>query len=510
MKSLARRMLAGPLAGGRPWPNYNFADFPDGPLPATMLGSTWAISSGKAVNSPTLGAEVLTNGDMETGDPPTGWSAVNSVLDGVADPRTGSAGAQSLSIANNGANYGYAQKAITTTQYGIIYVDAWLKNVSCNMQLTVPGATGLALPTTSAGTWIERKGTFYVTVASGALVRLTNASNTNGQESRADDISIKYHTLSELFSTVYRVHGSPMTIKAKYTIPDGSWGGVVARLDSRGNPQNLIVAFHDKTNIHLMTMIGGAWQTQLINTATTYVAGAIVEIRQTGATTYQLWYNGSQVGTDQTIDNAAINNNAFFGLFGPYGGAGAGSFFCSPNSVNPNRYLALGDSITAATASWIYLLCSDPSQSADLINRAVAGSHIMNDYAENLTNQIAAAASDDVTKVFIMMGTNDDDAGDMEAMQTLLETQLAVLKADHPNAEICYLNVLPRWTDNTGATPVDKANIRAAIVAACNTVGVTLWDTLTSPWISADQTSDGLHPNATGHAAIAGEVLTRI
>ncbi len=517
MKGLATMLVSGLRIVGSdaaaPAFRFDFSPLPDGSPPSQFTGGTWSVSNGLLINSPDLGAEALENGSMETGDPPTGWSSAGStaVLDGVANPRPGSAGSQALSLVNNGANYGSAQKAFTTVQHGIIFLDAWIRNVTCNTQITVPGAVGQPVSTSGAGTdWVERKSTFYVTTAAGALFRLTNANNTAGFEARADDASVKYHTLSQLFCTLPRLPRSPMTVKSSLTIPVGSWGGVVAHLDSQLTPQNFVLAFHDRTNIHLLTMVNGVWQAQLINVANTYVDKAIIEIRQTGPTTYQLWYNGSQVGADQTIDSPALNTNIYHGLFGTYGGVGAKNFVCDGNDRNPNRFLVLGDSISAATGSWAYSVCSDYNWTADLTNLAVSGAHIMNDYAENLTNQVAAAANVDATKIFIALGTNDNNAGDMSAMQTLLETQLAVLKADHPNAEIYYLNVLPRWTSTSGETPVDKSHIRATILAACSNVGIPVWDTFEMPWLMPGQSTDGLHPNTAGHVTIALEVLTRL
>ena len=108
------------------------------------------------------------------------------------------------------------------------------------------------------------------------------------------------------------------------------------------------------------------------------------------------------------------------------------------------------------------------------------------------------------------MGTNDDNAGNMTTLQATAEAQIAALKVSNPTAQIYWLNVLPRWTNSGGGTPVDKANIRTAIAAACTAQGITCWDTLTTPWITAAQTSDGLHPINAGMDAIVTQVYARI
>ena len=130
----------------------------------------------------------------------------------------------------------------------------------------------------------------------------------------------------------------------------------------------------------------------------------------------------------------------------------------------------------------------------------------MNDYTENLTKQTGESASDDASIIIIHMGTNDDNAGDMTALQAMVETNLASLKVTNPDATIYYMNVLPRWTDTGGGTEQDKSNIRAAIAAACAAQSITCWDTRTDPWITAADTTDGLHPNAAGNVKIADRV----
>jgi lysophospholipase L1-like esterase len=95
----------------------------------------------------------------------------------------------------------------------------------------------------------------------------------------------------------------------------------------------------------------------------------------------------------------------------------------------------------------------------------------------------------------------------MMALQAKVESNIATLKSSNPNAVIYYLNVLPSWTDNTGAVAVDKSNIRATISAACAAQGITCWDPYTVPWITAADTVDGTHMVAAGARKIADQVL---
>jgi hypothetical protein len=285
---------------------------------------TWSISSGKLINTPVLGDELIVNGNMETGDPPTGWTAIGSVLSAQADERTGGSGTKCLRVANSGAAYGKGRRGFTTTLGAIAYLKGWLKKGTVSASLDIAGAAGGQIQYETAGVWTERKMCWRITVGAGAQVGCNNASSIDGGYSHHDDVSVQYHTLAECIKG-WRVSGAT-TVRAKLTIPLGSWGGVVHKLDSDTNPQNFILAYHDRTNAYLLTYIGGTWN-QLVGAAAAYGDGRIIEIRQTAPTTYQLWYNGAQVGTDQTIDNAALNNNQYGGLFATYGGVAFENFF---------------------------------------------------------------------------------------------------------------------------------------------------------------------------------------
>lgn len=81
-----------------------------------------------------FGPELVSNGDMEAGSPPTGWSwnAVLSTLSSVADPRTGSGGSKSLDVAiTTGQTYGSAYVTPSAIQVGNKYrLSFWSKMYS--------------------------------------------------------------------------------------------------------------------------------------------------------------------------------------------------------------------------------------------------------------------------------------------------------------------------------------------------------------------------------------------
>ena len=174
------------------------------------------------------------------------------------------------------------------------------------------------------------------------------------------------------------------------------------------------------------------------------------------------------------------------------------------------RFVILGDSIDSWDSfplGWVQKLREGHNSSDNIMfNHAVTGHTIIT----NMDAQVTAAASEAADVIIIKLGTNDNEAGDMNALQAEAEENLAELKSNHPGADIYWMNVLPRWTDVGGGTEEPKTNIRAAIAAACTAQSVTCWDTYTTPWITAADTSDGLHPTAGGMTKIYNEVEARV
>jgi lysophospholipase L1-like esterase len=170
----------------------------------------------------------------------------------------------------------------------------------------------------------------------------------------------------------------------------------------------------------------------------------------------------------------------------------------------------LGDSITRVFYSSPWSIQTvfeyEGGNKITLMSHAVSAKGIMT----GMDAQTEAAASDDADIIIIALGAVDDNAGDMVALQAEAEENIAELMLSNPGAAIYFMNVLPLWTDSSGETEQDKSKIRAAIDAACDAQNITCWDTYSSPWITVEDTTDGVHPNAVGHTKIANQVLLRI
>jgi hypothetical protein len=174
------------------------------------------------------------------------------------------------------------------------------------------------------------------------------------------------------------------------------------------------------------------------------------------------------------------------------------------------RISVIGDSIPASPGNTygfpILLTKSYNYGNVYLMNHAVSGQSIMT----HMDTQVTAAASDNADIIILQLGVNDNEAGDMVALQAELEENIVELQTSNPRATLYYMGVLPIFSGSGAHDPVPKPNIRGAQRAACLATGITFWDTYTDPWISYTDTVDYTHPNAGGHQKILAQIKARL
>ena len=290
-------------------------------------GANWDIQTNKARNSPTAGTAIIggdtLNGNMETGDPPTGWSAGGgTVIDGVADERTGGMGSQSLDVARAGSNYPSSGRSCTTVVGTWYLFTAWKRNVDST------GGISLQLSDDSTGAWFSGDAFSAVTdwaqviavaraegTAAQVVFDVDATGDPNGVSGRGDDVILAPLTLSDLISGADYGY-SDVLVNADLAVTASTQAGVVACLDSLATPANFLLAYHDGTNAHLEKCVAGTY-TSLISTAATYAANAPIRIIKDG-TSVDLFYNNAKIGTTQTVSDAGIISNTIHGTFSTY------------------------------------------------------------------------------------------------------------------------------------------------------------------------------------------------
>ena len=263
---------------------------PDGQVVAVLAwtGATWAIVSGKAVNTPNLGADVVVNGDFDTDTDWTkgaGWSIAAGVASATAASSDLTAVVAPLTLGQ------WYQVQFTLSSF----VGGTVRPILGGTNQNLYGANGTHVLTGRAG------GTSLVFTAASATLSI-------------DDVSVKPLILSELFASVNSVSTPDVHIRVAITLdgaPLGKATGIVLNLDSVSSPANLILAWLDgRGNAHLDECVAGVW-TSKIAAAITYSAGALLYVIRSGTSAW-MFYNNAQVGTVQTMTE---NTNKLFGMF---------------------------------------------------------------------------------------------------------------------------------------------------------------------------------------------------
>lgn len=284
-------------------------------------GATWANAAGKASNTPGVGSELVTNGDMETGDPPSSWTTVGATASQVADERTGGGGSSSMNIAYS-ASAQYTHQTVVNAIGSWHILSYWQKKQSGTQSIVFLGVRQTAAAGTYSffdiavpvsGTWSEKVVAYRALTTDPSLFFRSPAGATD-ENFRFDDVSVKTLTLSSLFAST--THSTAdVLVTAALTLTSGTQAGVVVNLDSASSPANFVIAYHDGTNCKLEKCVAGTYTT-VISAAASYSAGAELRVIKDG-TAYRLYYNNALVGTG-TISDAGIVNNTLHGLFSTY------------------------------------------------------------------------------------------------------------------------------------------------------------------------------------------------
>jgi uncharacterized membrane protein len=287
-----------------------------------LHNGTWSIGINQLTNTPTQGSNALTDGGLETWASATnltswtesvaGTSTVNQETSSVH----GGSNAARLDVDSSGSSVFISQNAATNgTWYQLV---GWAKNSTTGKSFSLG---------TAANPWAVVKNlvltTAYAqyTVADRATAAGLVISRSSGLSASSsiylDDLTLYPLTLNQLFA-VRLGTANPASVAANLTITQGCVCGVVYGLDSYTAPTTFIYAIHDGlTSVQMIKCVSGTY-TSLVSATVSYVAGAQIKIVYTGSNTYQLWYNGTQRGTDQTVSDAGTG--VYHGALSTYSG----------------------------------------------------------------------------------------------------------------------------------------------------------------------------------------------
>ena len=270
--------------------------------------------------TPTLGGELLTNGDMETGDPPASWTAINATLDGVADERTGGSGEQSLSIINSGPFNGRATQPIVNDDGDWLQIVAWGRKVTnAAPGLRLYDAVDLPLSDpytiTTGITWAQ--GVFVTRLAAAnATVGCRNVTVVAADEARYDSISAKVLTLSTCFGAKL-IDAPAAKGNIRFTVPTLTASTQAGLAIKHADANNCVIVYHDRTNVRVIQYVGGAYSLLAGPVAATWSATTPCDVRWSGGTSLSVDYGGTVICA-ATPMNASLQSNQSVVPFSTY------------------------------------------------------------------------------------------------------------------------------------------------------------------------------------------------
>ena len=301
------------------------------------------ISSNALVITPSFGEELVVNGDMETGDPPSSWNPNRATLSADEDANTGD---QSLRITATQNNTAEAVQGNSIGTGSWIFVECYAKKVDANVLLRLlSGLFGLlsASQNYTSDSWGRIVATARNTDNT-TYIYARAVSDTIGQYSLVDDISVKQISLPSTLSLLDLGTADVILRPNASAFTAGTQLGVAIAVDSASNPQNGIFAYVDGTYVYLDVLIAGVW-TNKIKSTTAYVAGKLPHIYRDG-TYIAMYYNDALLGSAITLsgaENTALRGT-LHGAFSTYEGNGVADIGFSARGTGGefnslNRYL---------------------------------------------------------------------------------------------------------------------------------------------------------------------------
>lgn len=283
----------------------------------TWSGTTFSVSGGKAINTPTPGTSLVdaNASTFEAAGGIYGWIKYgNNTIENDGN-------ALKITYADHvrGA-YEYLSNAkdlssdLTVGTWYRIDLDAKV-NAGSSVNLAVGYSTDTIFGSPVTNTDFATKiGTFRGENATLSTLSLTGMGA--GEIVWLDNWTLKPLTLSELISTVETNTIDSIVTASLANSPAGTQAGICMAIDSASDPKYGLFAYHDGTNCKLDKLINGTW-TNVISAAATWADNAEIRLIRDGQT-YRLYYNNAQVGTTQTI--ADVGGSTKHGIFSTYSG----------------------------------------------------------------------------------------------------------------------------------------------------------------------------------------------
>lgn len=279
-------------------------------------GAGFGVSGGLGVITPTLGSELLTNGDLETWSSATNAGTWTETIAGTSTVNRegttihGGAFAARLDIDSLQSNAQIAQSPAAASGAWVA-ASLWAMSSPAAKAFSIDiGTTNVIANRALTGAYTQYPATTRTPAANPAFVVKRGAPSASASL-YMDDIS--YKVISNLYA--YRAQGSAVAFhQAKIVRTANTQAGLVHYSDA----SNLVIAYLDGAgNVKLDKLVAGTW-TAVASAAVTYSAGAPLKMDRVTNGRYVISYNGAT-----KIDSSAITDSAFdsalnWGIFSTY------------------------------------------------------------------------------------------------------------------------------------------------------------------------------------------------
>src|SRR5574343_11608 len=281
-------------------------------------GSTWSVSEGKAVNTPTVGATLWDTGADTFESGTYGWVKYgNNTVENDN-------GKLKITYVDNGAGaYDYIEESsdlssdLSVKTWYEMQFDLSYTPTSDLMRVDITynyDAMNRKYIADGNSTTHKIQFPFYKDEVE-AYVRLASIKLYTSTVALLDNISLKPLTTSELMNTVQTSTSDVIATVNVSSLTSGSYGGIVLNADSSSNPQNYVLFVWWADGLNLIKCVNGTY---------TYIISSLMgelsitpnlELRAIkDGTTYRVYYNDTLIGT-ATISDASIISNTRHGLF---------------------------------------------------------------------------------------------------------------------------------------------------------------------------------------------------
>lgn len=303
-------------------------------------GNTWTIASNAAVNTPTQGAELLTDGGLENWNSATDLTSWTEITAGTSTVNREGTVIHGGTFASRhdidaGSDVAAVQQVLSVAVGDWVMLSAWMRASAAGKQNAIQIVNG-ATPIVNYdfGT-VYAQGFFSTRISSTPVtVSLSRGAGSASGSLYFDDIIAKKLTLSTLFSSLVLSTVNIMAECVIKTLVAGTQAGGVARLNNAATPTRGIIYYWDGAgNVKVDEFTAAATWTNLLNVVKAYATGDKLRPWLNGSAWRLYHCTAAGVCTLLGSGTTTVLTGNLFGNFSTYSGNAIESCVVYPTGI---------------------------------------------------------------------------------------------------------------------------------------------------------------------------------